>query len=87
MALPLIPIAVTALRSGAARLLISSRGQTGLLKSGLQLAGQAMSKLAKANPLTQLFVGVTGLQAAGSVVKGSQLNAEVRRHAPTGSGW
>jgi hypothetical protein len=43
MALPLIPIAVTALRSG--------------------------------------------LQAAGSVVKGSQLNAEVRRHAPTGSGW
>ena len=87
MPLPLIPIVATALRSGAARLLISSRGQSGLLKSGLQLAGQAMSKLAKANPLTQLMLGVTGLQAAGSVTKRPQLNAEVRRHAPTSSGW
>lgn len=87
MPLPAIPIVVTALRGAACTLLRSSRGQTGLLKKGLELAGQGMSKLAKANPLTQLFLGFTGVQAAGSLVKQSQLNAEVRRHAPTSSGW
>ncbi len=82
MALPLIPVALTALRTVGASLLRSSAG-----KSGLALAKQGMAKLAEASPMTKVFLGLTGLQGAGSMVKQSQLNAEVRRHAPTNSGW
>lgn len=82
MALPLIPVALTALRTVGASLLRASAN-----KSGLQLAQQGMAKLAEASPMTKVLLGLTGLQAGGTMLKQSQLNAEVRRHAPTSSGW
>jgi hypothetical protein len=82
MALPLIAVALTGLRTLAPTLARSLAG-----KSGTEILKQGMTKLAEASPLTKLFLGFTGVQAAGGLVKQSQLNAEVRRNAPTNSGW